>query len=357
MSQSRAAVYCGQPGCLELRSYPTPQPRGEEVLVRVLGCTLCGSDLHTAEGRRAAETPLILGHEIVGQIEVFGSRARRQDLAGRLLLEGDRITWSLAASCGSCFFCDRQLPQKCERLMKYGHQAATAGRELRGGLAEHCLLEKGTALVKLPEDLPLEAACPANCATATVMAAVEAADIVPGMTVGVIGCGMLGLTAVAVCQSFGAPVLAVDPQPARRQWAQRLGAVGLDPAQAGYSLSAANQGHGVDVLLEISGSSAAFSSLWPTLRIGGVAVLIGAVFPSDPIPLQMESLVRRQQTLKGVHNYAPQHLLAAVNFLAAQHLQLPLSQLVSHWRPLEEAAAAIRDAADPASIRVGVRPA
>ena len=72
IGQSLAAVFHGTAAQIELQHLPTPVPRGAEILVRVESCTLCGSDLHSYEGRRKVPVPTILGHEIVGRIEAFG---------------------------------------------------------------------------------------------------------------------------------------------------------------------------------------------------------------------------------------------------------------------------------------------
>ena len=77
LSNSLAAVFSGTPGQIELQHLATPCPRGGEILVRIESCTLCGSDLHSFEGRRKVPTPTILGHEIVGRIETFGPDAVR----------------------------------------------------------------------------------------------------------------------------------------------------------------------------------------------------------------------------------------------------------------------------------------
>src|SRR5262249_39058127 len=154
-----------------VRKFATPAPQTGETLVTVLGCTLCGSDLHSVDGRRTVPVPTVLGHEIVGTIAAFGDASPQRDFAGRELRVGDRITWGIVASCGKCFLCCRGLPQKCAHAVKYGHESLRPGRELLGGLADHCLLTPGTAIVRLPEALPLGVACPASCATATIAAA------------------------------------------------------------------------------------------------------------------------------------------------------------------------------------------
>ncbi len=357
MTTSRAAVFSGVSGQLEIRDLAKPVPAEGEILVRILGCTLCGSDLHTFEGRRQAPVPTVLGHEIVGQIEAIAAGAPLRDLAGQELRNGDRVTWAIVANCGECFFCRHNLPQKCVQAAKYGHEALRPGRELLGGLAEHCLLVPGTSLVRLPDDLPLEIACPANCATATAMAAVEAAGELKGGVVCVLGAGLLGLTVCAIAGAAGAEqVICVELNPDRRQQALQFGATqSIAPDELADVVKRLSDGRGVDVAWELTGSSPAFTAALPQVRIGGTFVVVGAVFPSPPVELHLEQLVRRQLTLRGIHNYAPRHLLRAVQFLSEQQHKYPFEKLVAEWHPLSNISEAFKNACDPHKIRVGVR--
>lgn len=355
MTRAAAAVFAGKPGSLELRSFETPTPGPREILVRVAGCTLCGSDLHSYHGRRQTPTPTVLGHEIVGHVVALGASGPA-DVAGQPLQIGDRITWAIVAHCGECFYCRRDLPQKCTRGVKYGHEALQPGRELLGGLAEYCLLTPGTSAVRLTAELPLSVACPASCATATIAAALEVAGDLNGAAVCIFGAGMLGLTAAAMARSAGAAaVLCVDPIAARRERSLQFGATrAAAPDELADAARQTAGEEGFDVALELSGSPAAFEAAWPLLRIGGTLVLVGAVFASPPVPLLLEQVVRRQLTIRGVHNYAPRHLARAVDFLAANHERYPFAELVSRWLPLADAAEAFRLAAQPETIRVGV---
>jgi alcohol dehydrogenase len=357
MTRSRAAVFDGQPGVLELREFPTPEPLAGEVVVRVLGCTLCGSDLHSVEGRRSVPIPTVLGHEIVGEIIALDDDAPRVDMAGDALHAGDRVTWAIVANCGDCFYCQRGLPQKCLNAVKYGHESLRPGRELLGGLAEHCLLVPGTAIVRLPEDLPLEVACPVSCATATVAAAIESLGELRDRTVLVLGAGMLGLTACAMAQIRGATVIAADIDADRRLRALDFGASHAANLNALIELVAQlTNGFGVDAAMECSGAPSAFESALPRVRLGGKFVLIGSVFPSAPVPLALEEIVRRNITLHGIHNYQPAHLQTAVTFLSDHHAQFPFADLVSEWLPLSEAPAAFAHARESHCVRIGVHP-
>ncbi|HWB10796.1 MAG TPA: zinc-binding dehydrogenase [Pirellulales bacterium] len=358
MRSALAAVFDGHARRLTMQELPVPEPRVGEMLVRVLGCTLCGSDLHSFAGRRKVPVPTILGHEIVGEIAALGDAAPLADLAGEAIRIGDRVTWAIVANCGECFYCQRGLPQKCERGVKYGHEPFAPGRELSGGLAEHCLLVAGTQVVRLPDELPLEAACPASCATATIVAALEAAGDLRDRTVVVLGAGMLGLTACAMASVRGATeVIAVDLRAERRTLACMFGAtlaVTLDALPE--AVARVTGGHGADVLLELTGSPAVFQAALPLARLGGKTVLVGAVFPAAPVPLALDQIVRRNLSVLGVHNYAPSHLLAAVRFLTDTRRRFPWAQLVGEWYPLSEAVEAFLAASSTAPIRVGVRP-
>ncbi|MFM7057082.1 MAG: zinc-binding dehydrogenase [Planctomycetota bacterium] len=356
-SVSLAAVYHGTPGAISLQTIATPQPANSEILVTVEACTLCGSDLHSFEGRRAVPVPTVLGHEIVGRIVEFGPQAPRADLSGQPLAEGDRVVWAVVASCGRCSNCRRDLPQKCEHAVKYGHEAFRPGYELLGGLADHCLLTPGTAIVKAPETVSLNTISPASCATSTIAAAMESAGPVKDRVVCITGAGLLGLTAAAMCRvQQPAAVVLCDVNAERRSRAAAFGAThATTPEQLPELLKQLSDGRGADVAIEVSGAPAAFQTLWPLLRIGARLVLVGAVFPAPPVSFPMDTLVRRNLTVSGIHNYGPRHLLQAVRFLEVADSQFPFASLVSDWFPLSETAAALNAAMNPACIRIGIQ--
>lgn len=354
--KSLAAVFEGTAGQLVLKELATPSPQGREVLVRVEACTLCGSDLHSIEGRRRVPVPTVLGHEIVGRIEAFGPEAARADFQGEPLTEGSRIVWSLVASCGKCFYCQRQLPQKCTKSVKYGHEAFRPGYELLGGLAQHCLLADGTAILRVPDALDLETVCPSSCATATIVAAMESFESLHDQVVCIAGAGLLGLTAAAMARSRDAKaVIVMDPSETRRELARSFGATHTaTPDDVAVVVREQSHGYGVDLVLEVSGAPGAFRSLWPHLRLGATLVMVGAVFPSDPVPIAMEQIVRRNLTIRGIHNYGPAHLAQAIHFLRTAGAY-PFRQMVAGWYPLREVHQAVQAAQNPMNIRIGIR--
>jgi alcohol dehydrogenase len=361
-STSLAAVFHGAGQPLVLDQLPLPALQSGEVLVKVTCCTLCGSDLHTFEGRRSTPVPTILGHEILGRIEAFGPGEPVRDFHGNPLEIGQRVTWSIAASCHDCFYCERDLPQKCEQLFKYGHEQINDRHALSGGLAEYCHLAKGTPIISLPDDLPDAVACPSNCATATVVAAIRVGQGCRDQTVLIQGAGMLGLTACALARSLGArEVLVSDVQNDRLELARSFGATRCvcvaDDAQALVdAVHESTNGRGVDLVLELSGSSSAMQLAPTLLRIGGNCVLVGAVFPGPSITIDPEMVVRRWLNIHGVHNYAPQDLDQAVTFLVENHQRHPFESLVKESFELIEVNRAFDHALKTRAPRIAVRP-
>ena len=353
-----AAVFDGPGQPLNLIDVPLTALDDGEALVEVSMCTICGSDLHTYTGRRSCACPTILGHEITGKIvEVAGSVC---DLSGTELTPGDRVTWSIAASCGECFFCTSSIPQKCERLAKYGHEPlATHGAV--GGLARHCRILSGTAIIKVPDSLSDAEVCPANCCTATAAAALRTAGLIEGASIAILGAGSLGITAAEMAIHRGASnVVLADLDSDRLDRARTIPgcipvAVAAEEGSLSRLIADRTEGRGVDVVLEMSGSTEAAEQSLDLLRIGGRLILVGAVFPGRAMQLSAEQIVRSLICIEGVHNYRPEDLQAAVSFLKSTPEESPARNLVEREFPLEEVEAAFQFAADHRPLRVAVR--
>lgn len=354
-----ALVFRGVAEGFEQIVVPDVPLREGDLLVRVELATVCGSDRHTATGQRAEPTPLVLGHEQVGRVVALGPGSPPRTVDGLPLGVGDRVVWGVAVTCGDCRRCRRGLSNKCAGLRKYGHARTERGWELSGGFATHVHVVAGSDVVRVPDDLPAEVLAPASCATATVVAALEAARReLAGEVVVVSGCGMLGLTAVAMAHAAGAVVVGVDPDPARRARARVFGAAVVSepgtPALRAALRRAGAPHEGFAVALELSGSGEAIASLLEGADVGATIVLAGSVFPAPPVPLSAERVVRSVLTVTGVHNYRGDHLARAVEFLRGADTAL-FASLVGDVVPLSEA---VRALTGPVSVgvRTGIRP-
>jgi putative phosphonate catabolism associated alcohol dehydrogenase len=325
-----------------------------EVLVEIDLATICLSDLHTVSGRRTEPTPSVLGHEAVGR--VLGVGSVRDELA-----PGDRVTWSIADSCGICAFCTTHgLPQKCRSLFKYGHGAIDDGTGLNGCYASHILLRQGTHVVKVPEHLPDSVAAPANCALAT---AVNAVSHLPDSCQAAVvhGFGLLGLYTCALLRDRGVPhVFCVDVLEQRLAQVGAFGGIAIDGLPECYDrsreqiLDAAPDG--VDAVLETAGVAALVPEGVRLLRPGGTYVFVGMVHPDTALELTGEQVIRQCLSIHGVHNYAPEHLSQAVRFLDRTVGRLPYESLVSPSVPLADLEQGFRLAQTQQWHRVSVRP-
>lgn len=357
-AEAMAAIFHGPGSDFELRPVAPRQPGRGEILVKVTCATICGSDLHTWHGRRQEPTPGVLGHEIIGKIAAMGPEAPRVDLSGQKLDVGSRVTWSIAASCGECFFCRRDLPQKCEHLFKYGHCLARPGDECVGGFATHCLLRAGTGIAVVPDELPDPLAAMANCAGATVAAAHRIIGPVREQVVVVVGCGVLGLLACAMAAESGAArIIACDPNPQSRERAKRFGATSVAaPGDLQLAVGSASSGRGADVAFEFSGTGDGVRATLEVPRIGGRVLLAGTTTPGCSFSLDPERVVRKMLTICGLHNYHPADLPVALAFLAAASAKYPMDDFHAGCHRLDAIGEAFRHADKAPGRRVAIRP-
>lgn len=213
----------------------------------------------------------------------------------------------------------------------------------------HCHLVGGTDFLVVDDRVADEVICPASCATATVASAMRFAGNITDASVVILGAGMLGLTAAAMARSLNAESVTVcDVDTNRLKLAQRFG---CDTAVQFNDVSGP-----FDVVLEMSGSAAATQASLRLAGIGGTIVLVGAVLPTAAISVDPEQVVRRLLSIRGVHNYAPQDLVTAADFLAEFGDKFPFAELVDRSFPLSQVNEAIEYAEALKPIRIAVRP-
>ncbi len=340
MSTARVQVFEGSGRPFVLQQVPLPLTLGPgDVLVKISMATICGSDLHTVDGRRSAPTPCVLGHEAVGTV-VESNRPG--------IPVGQRVTWTLADSCGRCSSCvEWELPQKCDQLFKYGHASLSDGFGLNGCYASHIVLRPGTTIVTLPATLSDSVAVPANCALATVIHALRE---LPRRCERVLiqGSGLLGVYAAAWLKSLGiTEILCVDADPNRLAWIEHFGG---QPYDSNRDMAP------VDLVLEVAGSAEIVADGLNALRVGGHYVWAGMVHPQTVLGITGESIVKKCATVRGVHNYTPDDLREGVEFLAKVHEQYDFSRLVSPPVPLAQLDEAFDLARQRRWLRVAVAP-
>jgi len=173
---------------------------------------------------------------------------------------------------------------------------------------------------------------------------------------------MLGLNAAAMARAAGAgEVIVADVAADRLATARRFGAGQVLPfAGDGAELVAAvcdgTSKRGADLAIDVSGAPAAMEASLAAVRTGGRVVFVGAVAPTRPLAVNAESVVRRLLTIRGLHNYVPEDLVTAVDFLDSAVATYPLVELVGAEFALERVNDAFQEALSGRSLRVAVRP-
>ena len=331
--------------------------------VRVSCCTVCGSDVHAWTGRRPPSfLPSIIGHEICGVVDALGERPPAC-FGGEPLGEGDRITFSLTASCGSCFFCAQAgLPQKCDALVKYGHRTCDTEPALTGGLAEYVYLFPGTSIFRVPSGVTDAVAATAMCAGATMAHALEGAREGVHRSVVLVGAGMLGLWGIRLALLHGFDtIICVDLDRGRLDAARENGATdvvdagGVEAQVVADRIRSLTSGRGADLCVDLSGSSEGIGLGLSALRVGGALKLVGSVVPLDASLFDPFEIVTRSLAIQGIHNYRPEHLGAALSLVQDPSHHEAIARGVSRSFDLDAVDEAFRAAHGREALRVVVR--
>ena len=218
---------------LVIEEVQVDNPGPHEVLVRTAAAGVCHSDYHFMNGSYSTPLPSIMGHESAGVVEKVG-----RDVT--YLKPGDHVISCMSMFCGSCSYCLTGKPYGCDNLdqmaregrMTKDEQTIHQGYNL-GSFAEQMLLHEH-ALVKIRKDMPLDRAALIGCAVTTgVGAVIHTAQVEPGSTVAVIGCGGVGLSAINGAAIAGAVrIIAVDVVADKLELARQFGATdGINASQ------------------------------------------------------------------------------------------------------------------------------
>jgi L-iditol 2-dehydrogenase len=254
------AIVLDEAGTPQLQRIPRPEGDGD--LVRVRACGLCGTDVQKI-GRMPAGT--VLGHEVVGELD-----------------DGRRVALVHHLPCGECERCRAGHESTCERFRR-----ATIAP---GGFAE---IARARDWIEIPTGVDTVVATFAE----PLACVLRGADVLPRGRVLVVGCGFVGLLWVQVLARRGDEVFAADPVPARMELARSLGAQRLDgPVDAA-------------VLCAHAGVDDALAALAP----GGTLLVFAAGL--DPVPIDLERVLRGELHIVGSCSATPRHMLAAVNLL------------------------------------------
>jgi L-idonate 5-dehydrogenase len=307
------------------------------VRVRFGAGSICGSDLHYFSHGRTGDfvvsSPLILGHEIAGEIvEVNG--------AVKGLQPGDRVAVNPSRWCGVCAYCREGRPNLCQNIYFMG--SASKIPHMQGGFAslfdatpEQC--------VRVPANVPFSSLALAEPLSIG-LHAVARAGRVKGAHLAIFGAGPIGLFILLAAQLAGAAeVTIIDIAPAPLRFAKQLGAKRVVDVSGGEAeLSAIAQNNPFDVAFEVSGTPAGLASALGAVKRGGIVVQVGNQ-PAGQVPFPANKVMSKELDLRGVFRCGYEYQ-AAVEAIAAGKVNV--ESIVTARRPLAGAPDAFRLALD-----------
>ena len=318
-------------GPLVMKELPTPEIAPHEALVRVRNIGVCGTDIKIRAGRMGLDVlPLVMGHEVAGEVAEVGSEVRGFE-------PGDRVTVAFYVTCGRCRFCREGRDTLCDEVRQHGFS-------MDGGMADF-MKTPGINLCKVPDNVPLDQASILADAVATSYHAVtKRAQVRPGMTVALVGVGGVGLHALQMARLAGARTIAVDINEKRLGLARELGADALVDAGTGpfhETIKELTAGEGADVVMEFVSNNDTLPSSYQSLKKGGRLVFVGYV-PGLPLPVMPHELVLGELEIMGSRATTKQELQDTMDLVAQGRIR-PIIDRSFSLEDVEEAFDALKN--------------
>lgn len=310
------AVVLRGPGDVAIEDRPEPVAANGEVLLKVNLVGLCGSDLNSYRGKNPMVSfPRIPGHEISATVVEDGGGFG----------PGDQVTLSPYTSCGQCAACLRKRPNACQ-------SNETLGVQRDGGLTEY--------LVVPPEklytaNLSLKELCLVEPLTVG-FHAVARGRVTVSDTVAVMGCGGVGLGAVAAAGFRGARTIGIDVDDSKLETARKAGATELINTMREdlhARLAEFTGGVGPDVIIEAIGLPSTFRAAVEEVAFTGRVVYIG--YAKEPVAYETRLFVQKELDILGSRNALPEDFREVIRML--EERRFPVEDAVSKVVPLEDA--------------------
>ncbi len=326
----KAMVLTG-PGTWEIQEVPVPVPGPEEVLCKIGGVAICGSDPEVVHGGLAGvwppSYPFIAGHEWAGRIVAKGDGVTDFEV-------GDRVAGEAHKGCGHCRNC---LEGRYTLCLNYG-RPETGHRHYgflnNGAYAQYCVYHV-KSITKLPEQVSYKEA--AMCDTAGVaLHGLELAGIEPGCTVAVVGPGPIGMMAMKLARAMGAARVIVVGRMPRIETAKQLGAdevvdfTACDPVNRVRELT---KDLGVSVALECSGAPGTLNECIQMCKKGGKVVMLGVAKDGVTEDIPLKYVTHNELSILG-SRANPNVSHKVIDLIASG--RIAVKEMVTHTFPLEE---------------------
>lgn len=328
---------------VRLEEMPTPQIGPDELLVKVMASGVCGSDV--MEWYRIKKAPLVLGHEITGQIVEVGEGVEQYKA-------GDRVFVSHHVPCNTCRYCLDGYHTVCETLHNTNYDPGGFAEYLR---APRINVDRGVFL--LPDEVSFEDGAfiePLAC----VVRGQRMARLQPGQTVLTLGSGISGLLHVALARALGAGrIVATDINEYRLNAARRFGAdVVIHAAEdVPTRLRQANEGRLANLVIVCTGAFPAFIQALQSVDRGGTVLFFAPTEPGVDLPVPVNDFWRNGITLMPSYGNSPLDAIVAIELIRAR--RVPVHEMITHRLSLAETGLGFRLVADAGeSIKVIIEP-
>ncbi len=311
---------------LSIEMVPVPVPGPGEVLVKVVACGVCHTDLHAADGDWPVRPtlPFTPGHEVAGTVAALGEGVTNVRIG-----EAVGVAW-LHDACQSCEYCETGWETLCE------HQHNT-GYSVDGGFAEY-VIAAAPFVARLPADVDFAAIAPILCAGVTTYKGLIETEVRAGEWVAIFGIGGLGHVAVQYAVAMGVRVVAIDIAPEKLALAKASGAELVVDARDDDAVQRILEatGGGAHGVLVTAVSPPAFSQALKVVRRKGTVALVG--LPPGEFPTPIFDVVLKRLTVRGSIVGTRRDLDEAIGFAAAGKVHAEITKV-----PLEQINAVFAD--------------
>ena len=283
----KAAVFYKEKD-LRIEDLPIPEPKSDEVLIKVMACGICGTDVHIYHGDEgAAATPAgtVLGHEFAGVVEKIGSDVKNVSVGDAVCVDPNKL-------CNECYYCKNGIGHFCENMVGIG-------TTVNGGFAEYCCVPQ-SQVYKVSNRTSFEKAAMAE-PVACCLHGIDMCDIKVSDTVLIIGGGMIGLIMLQLAKLSGAGTLIlVEPVAEKRVLGYKLGAdICINPFEENVEQVLKEKGIGrISTVIECAGLP---STMKQAISLAGkmsTVMLFGLTKPDDEIPVKPFEIFKKEIVIK-----------------------------------------------------------
>ena len=333
---------------IEVKEFPIPTPGDDEILVKVEGCGICGTDVHEWKKDPFGLIPVVLGHEGSGEIIAMGKNVTC-DTVGKPLKVGDKVVTSVM-TCGECDMCrlHPELVNLCDGQGIYGLIPDSDRYHLNGWFASHLLIRPGATIfnvngMTLDERLLLE---PAAVATHAIIRSQKFGILDFDSKVLIQGCGPIGLVVTACCKAAGFNhIIAVDGNASRLEMAKKMGAKTTinfkdvpnltDRIEIVKSLTG---NLGADWAFQCTGVPQAASDVYKYIRRGGGLCEMGFFVDNGECSINPHAdICKKELIVTGSWDYSHMDYPKTMAFMRqAKEMGIPLQELITHRFPLSQ---------------------